>query len=113
MKERRVKENHIVNRNEDDGYPIRTTNTYQTRQRIGINNNNIGIINPGFMNNYNNYNRNYGPYLAMHGIPGNQMYQIPMPQMQMQQVGTGANQTLSAAPTTESYTFSGGNIYGI
>ena len=110
---KKSQENHIVNRNEDDGYPIRTTNTYQTRQRIGINNNNIGIINPGFMNNYNNYNRNYGPYLAMHGIPGNQMYQIPMPQMQMQQVGTGANQTLSAAPTTESYTFSGGNIYGI
>ena len=113
---KKSQENHIVNRNEDDGYPIRTTNTYQTRQRIGLNNNNnIGIINP-FMNNinnYNNYNRPYGPYLAMQGIPGNQMYQIPMPQMQMQQVGTGANQTLSAAPTTESYTFSGGNIYGI
>jgi len=114
---RKSQESHIVNKNEDDGYPIRTTNTYQTKQKIGINNfNNIGVVNPPFMNNINNnYNRPpfYGPYLAVQGIPGNQMYQIPMPQMQMQQMGAGANQTLSAAPTTESYTYSGGNIYGV
>ena len=112
---KKSQENHLINKIEDDGYPIRTTNTYQIKQKIGINNINIGRVNP-FMNNinnYNNYNRPYGPYLAMQGIPGNQMYQIPMPQMQMQQLGAGANQTISAAPTTESYTFSGGNIYGI
>ena len=113
---KKSQENHLINNKEDDGYPIRTTNTYQIRQRMGINNiNNIGIVNPGFMKNINNYNRiNYGPFLANQGIPGNQMYQMPMPQMQMQpQIGAGANQTLSAAPTTESYTYSGGNIYGI
>ncbi len=111
---KRSQEKHIVNKFEDDGYPIRNVNTYQNKQKMGLNNN-IGI--PGFNNNaqnYNNYNRPfYGPYLAMQGIPGNQMYQMPMPQMQMQQIGSGANQTLSLAPTTESYTYSGGNIYGI
>ena len=107
---KKSQENHIVNKNEDDGYPIRTTSTYQNRQRIGINN--IGMVNPGFMNN--NYNMfNNGPYLGIQGIPGNQIFQMPMPQMQMHQFGTGANQTLSTAPTTESYTYSGGNIYGI
>ena len=107
---KKSQENHIVNRNEDDGYPIRTTNTYQIKQKMGLNNYSPFMNN---INNYNNYNRPYGPYLAMQGIPGNQMYQIPMPQMQMQQLGAGANQTISAAPTTESYTYSGGNIYGI
>jgi serine/threonine protein kinase len=107
---KKSQENHLNNKNEDDGYPIRTTNTYQIKQKMGLNNYSPFMNN---INNYNNYNRPYGPYLAMQGIPGNQMYQIPMPQMQMQQLGAGANQTISAAPTTESYTFSGGNIYGI
>ena len=110
---KKSQENHIVNKIEDDGYPIRTTNTYQIKQKMGINN--INMLNPGFMNNINNnYNHPYyGPYLAMQGIPGNQMYQMPMPQMQMKNIGMGANQTLSTAPTTESYTFSSGNIYGM
>ena len=108
---KKSQENHLNNKIEDDGYPIRTTNTYQVKQKMGINNYNPFLNNN--INNYNNYNRPYGPYLAIQGIPGNQMYQIPMPKMQMQQLGTGANQTISAAPTTESYTFSGGNIYGI
>ena len=109
---KKSQENHLVNKIEDDGFPIRNTNTYHIKQKMGINNINIGRLNP-FMNNPNNYNRPYGPYLAMQGIPGNQMYQMPMPQMQMQPLGAGANQTLSAAPTTESYTYSGGNIYGL
>ena len=108
---KKSQENHLNNKIEDDGYPIRTTNTYQVKQKMGINNYNPFLNNN--INNYNNYNRPYGPYLAIQGIPGNQMYQIPMPKMQMQQLGTGANQTISAAPTTESYTYSGGNIYGI
>jgi serine/threonine protein kinase len=108
---KKSQENHLNNKIEDDGYPIRTTNTYQVKQKMGINNYNPFLNNN--INNYNNYNRPYGPYLAIQGIPGNQMYQIPMPKMQMQQLGTGANQTISAAPTTESYTFSGGNISGI